>query len=221
MAIDSKILESRADWAEPAMFEPGGFGNKPFTVRIPALLVSRGIDGRCNFMTAMWFTPAGDEPSRMIVAVLKDTYTYELLREHGEFVMSVPTAAMMDVIVFAGRMSGRDVDKWKETGLTPVKPSKTSVPLIGEALSNVEYRVVGQMPFDDTMDLFVGEVLAVHIRKGAMEGQLYREDSEPLLYMGTKYDEDGKSLGKHYTRFSGINSADYDSTLLKKYIKRK
>lgn len=209
------------DWGEPDMFEPGGHGNKPFSIRIPALLVSRGANGRCNFLTAMWFTPAGDEPSRMIVAIMKDTFTYGLVCETGEFVMSAPTAEMMDVIVFAGRISGRDVDKWAATGLTPIKPSKISVPLIGEALGNVEYRVVKKIPFDDTMDLFVGEVLSVHIRKGTMEGELYREASNPLLYMGSKYDENGKSLGKHYTQFSGIKSAPYESPLLKKYITRK
>jgi len=221
VATKSSPVTPANGWAAADMFEQGGYGNKPFTIRIPALLVSRGRDGRCNFLTAMWFTPAGDEPSRMIVAILKDTFTYGLLCETNEFVMSVPSTAMMDVLVFAGRISGRDVDKWAETGLTPVQPSKVSVPLIGEALSNVEYRVVNRMPFDDTMDLFIGEVVAVHVRKDAMEGQLYREESEPLLYMGTKYDENGASLGKHYTRFAGINSADYESPLLKKHIKRK
>jgi flavin reductase (DIM6/NTAB) family NADH-FMN oxidoreductase RutF len=92
---------------------------------------------------------------------------------------------MMDVVVFGGYVSGRDVDKWRAAGLTAVKPSHVAVPLIGEAIGNVEYKVVRQIPFDDTMDLFVGEVLATHIRKGAMEGELYRADSNPLLYMGT------------------------------------
>lgn len=206
------------DWREPDMFEPAVHGNKPFAIRIPALVVSRGSKGQINFLTAMWFTPTGFEPSRMIVAILKETYTYGLLCETGEFVMSAPTQAMMDVVVFAGRISGRDVDKWKATGLTPVRPSQVSVPLIGEAIGNIEYRVVGQIPFDEKTDLFVGEALAVHVRKGAMQGELYREDADPLLYMGTKYDGTGRSLGKHYTAFSAIKCADYDSRLLKKYI---
>ena len=67
-----------------------------------------------------------------------------------------------------------------------MRPSKISVPLIGEAIGNVEYQVVRQIPFDDGMDLFVGEVLATHIRKGVMDGELYRADSNPLLYMGTQ-----------------------------------
>ena len=209
------------DWKEPDMFEPAKHGNKPFAIRVPALVVSRGAKDRINFLTAMWFTPTGFEPSRMVVAILKRTLTYKLILERGEFVMSAPTEKMMEVVVFAGYVSGRDVDKWKATGLTPVKGSKVSVPLIGEAIANVEYRLIQQIPFDEQMDLFVGEVLATHVRKGAMEGELYREDSNPLLYMGTKYDPAGEPLGKFYARLAGIECANYDSPLLKKYLPAK
>jgi flavin reductase (DIM6/NTAB) family NADH-FMN oxidoreductase RutF len=98
-----------------------------------------------------------------------------------------------------------------------VGPSKISVPLIGEAIGNVEYKVARQIPFDDEMDLFVGEVLATHIRKDAMECELYRADANPLLYMGTKYVE-GKPQGKYYAHLSSIGPADYKSPLLKKYL---
>jgi flavin reductase (DIM6/NTAB) family NADH-FMN oxidoreductase RutF len=208
-------------WAEPDMFEVAGHGNKPFAMRIPALLVTRGKDGFLNFLTAMWFTPVGFEPSRLVVGVSRDTHTYSLLCDTGEFVMSAPSREMMDIVVMAGRVSGRDVDKWKETGLTPVKSKYISVPLIGEAIGNVEYRVVNKLPFDDQIDLFVGEALCAYVRKGAMEGELYQENSDPLLYLGTKYDANGKSLGKHYAEFSGIKCANYDSPLLKKHITRK
>ncbi|MGH7817388.1 MAG: hypothetical protein ACREOR_08370, partial [Candidatus Binatia bacterium] len=65
------------DWKEPDMFERVAHGNKPFTVRIPSLVVSRGKGDRINFLTAMWFTPTGSEPSRMIVGILKRTLTYK------------------------------------------------------------------------------------------------------------------------------------------------
>jgi flavin reductase (DIM6/NTAB) family NADH-FMN oxidoreductase RutF len=208
------------DWQDPEMFEAGSHGNKPFGIRVPSLVVTRGSRGRLNFLTALWFTPTGFEPSRMIVAIQKRTLTYDLLLERGEFVMSAPSDKMMDVIVFGGYVSGHDVDKWEAAGLTPVKPSKISVPLVGEAIGNVEYRVAQQIPLDEEMDLFVGEVLATHIRKGVMEGELYREDSNPLLYMGTKYSPEGKSLGKYYARLHSIEPANYDSPLLKEYLSR-
>ena len=208
------------NWQDPIDFEAGNHGNKPFSIRIPSLVVTRGKNDRLNFLTAMWFTPTGAEPSRMIVAIQKKTLTYDFLLERGEFVMSAPTDKMMDVVVFAGYISGHDVDKWQAAKLTAVQPSKISVPLIGEAIGNVEYKVVNQIPFDDGMDLFVGEVLATHIRKGVMEGELYREDSNPLLYMGTKYDDQGKSTGKYYAKLKGVGKADYDSPLLKEYLAR-
>ena len=209
------------NWLEPDMFESLGSGNKPFGIRIPALLVTCDRNGRLNFMTAMWFTPVGFEPSRMIVAVEKKNHTYHVLREMGEFVMSAPSRQMMDIVVMAGRISGRDVDKWQATGLTAVKPARTSVPLIGEAIGNVEYKVINRLELDGKADLFVAEALCAYIRNGAMEGDLYKGDSDPLLYMGTKYDESGQSLGKYSAGLSGITPADYESPLLKKYITRK
>ncbi len=213
-----KRTETSVDWQDPDMFEAGNHGNKPFGIRVPSLVVTRGAKNRLNFLTAMWFTPTGFEPSRMIVAIQKRTLTYDFLLERGEFVMSAPTDKMMDIVVFAGYISGRDVDKWQAAGLTAVKPAKISVPLIGEAIGNVEYRVVQQIPFGEEMDLFVGEVLATHVRKGAVEGELYREDSNPLLYMGTKYSPDGKPLGKFYTHMSKVERANYESPLLRKYL---
>jgi flavin reductase (DIM6/NTAB) family NADH-FMN oxidoreductase RutF len=210
-------MDMTMNWQEPDMFESVNHGNKPFSIRVPSLVVTRGKNDRLNFLTAMWFTPTGAEPSRMIVAIQKRTLTYDFLLERGEFVMSAPTDEMMDIVVFGGYVSGRDVDKWQAAGLTAVRPSKISVPLIGEAIGNVEYRAVKQIPFDDEMDLFVGEVLATHMRKGAMEGELYRADANPLLYMGTKY-VDGKPRGKYYAHLSGIGPANYDSALLKKYL---
>ena len=206
------------NWQDADMFEAVSHGNKPFSVRIPALVVTRGSNNRLNFLTAMWFTPTGAEPSRMIVAIQKKTLTYEFLLERGEFVMSAPTDKMMEIVVFGGYVSGRDVDKWRAAGLTAVQPSKITVPLIGEAIGNVEYKVAKQIPFDDEMDLFVGEVMATHMRKGAMDGELYRADANPLLYLGTKFDEKGKSMGKYYGQLSGIGRADYDSPLLKQYL---
>jgi flavin reductase (DIM6/NTAB) family NADH-FMN oxidoreductase RutF len=206
------------NWQEPTMFEALSHGNKPFSIRIPSLVVTRGKNDRLNFLTAMWFTPTGAEPSRMVVAIQKSTLTYDFLLERGEFVMSAPTDEMMDTVVFGGYVSGHDVDKWQAAKLTAVRPSKVSVPLIGEAIGNVEYKVARQIPFDDEMDLFVGEVLATHVRKGVMDGELYRPEANPLLYMGTKYNADGESLGKYYAHLNGIAPANYDSPLLKQYL---
>src|SRR5437773_12278962 len=203
-------MDTTMNWQAPAMFESVNHGNKPFSIPLPSLVVTRGKNDRLNFLTAMWFTPTGAEPSRMVVAIQKKTLTYDYLLERNEFVMSAPTDEMMDIVVFGGYVSGRDVEKWQAAGLTAVKPTKVSVPLIGEAVGHAEYKMVRQIPSDDDMDLFVGAALATHIRKGAMADELYRADSNPLLYMRTKY-ENGKSAGKYYAHLSGTGPANQDS----------
>ena len=60
--IDRRVLQKRQNkmqWEKSDAFEPGDHGNKPFAIRIPSLLVSRGSSGPPNFLTAMWFTAAG------------------------------------------------------------------------------------------------------------------------------------------------------------------
>jgi len=54
------------NWQDPIDFVAGNHGNKPFSIRIPALVVTRGKNDRLNFLTAMWFTPTGAEPSRRL-----------------------------------------------------------------------------------------------------------------------------------------------------------
>jgi hypothetical protein len=50
------------NWSDPVDFEAGNHGNKPFSIRIPSLVVTLGKNDRLNFLTAMWFTPPA--PSR-------------------------------------------------------------------------------------------------------------------------------------------------------------
>ena len=113
------------NWNDPFDFEAGNHGNKPLSIRIPSLVVTRGKNDRLNFLTATWVTPTGAEPSRMIVALQKKTLTYDFLLEGGEFVMSAPTDKMMEVVVFAGYISGHDVDKWATAKPPRWRPRKS------------------------------------------------------------------------------------------------
>ena len=66
------------NWTDPIDFAARNHGNKPFSIRIPSLVVTRGKNDRLNFLTAMWFTPTGAEPSRMIVTIQKENLDLRL-----------------------------------------------------------------------------------------------------------------------------------------------
>lgn len=86
------------------------------------LLTSVDKDGRPNVMTIGWLLLGRSYHVNPIavVAVRPARYTFKLLDEVEEFVISVPTPELEKAVAFCGEKSGRDVDKFKETVLTPI-----------------------------------------------------------------------------------------------------
>jgi flavin reductase (DIM6/NTAB) family NADH-FMN oxidoreductase RutF len=126
------------DWKQPEEFEIIAHANKPFSLRVPALVVTRGKTGRLNLMLAMWFTPIATQPSSFLVAVAQDTQTNQFLEETGEFVIAAPEERLLEIVLYASTVSGKQEDKWERCGLTPLQPLHVRVPLIREALANVD-----------------------------------------------------------------------------------
>ena len=58
------------------------------------------------------------------------------------------------------------------------------------------------------LDEYTRQALAVTVPT-RMGGEDVLEAMYPLLYMGTKYDENGQSLGKHHGLLDSIDCADY------------
>jgi len=212
-----------AAWQAADEFETIAHANKPFSLRVPALVVTRGEDGTLNLMLAMWFTPMGAEPSSFLVAVDRKTKTYELMLETKEFVIAAPDESMLDVTVYAGSMSGHHEDKWGACGLTPLRPSAGRVPLVREALANVELAVGRMMPFDHKYDLVVGLVRACHVKSAYFRRGIYRDEAKPLLWLGK---ESGVATGDknaicHAAGMSRTWTADPGSPLLSRIPRRK
>jgi flavin reductase (DIM6/NTAB) family NADH-FMN oxidoreductase RutF len=107
------------------------------------LLVSVGKDGRPNIMTIGWLLLGRSYHKNpiVVVAVRPATHTFRLLDEVEEFVIAVPTPELAEAAAFCGEKSGRDVDKFKETGLTPTISVHVRPPSIRECTVNIECRI--------------------------------------------------------------------------------
>lgn len=213
---------TKDEWDAPVEFEPIAHANKPFSLRVPALVVTRAPDGTLNCMLAMWFMPMGVEPSSFLVAVERSTKTYALIMETGEFVIAAPDESLFDVALYAGAVSGYAEDKWSVLGLTPLQPKAVKVPLVREALANVELTVLRTMPYDRKYDLIVGEVKACHVKSEFFREGVYLEHANPLLWLGKASGvAAGDKTAAHYGAAMGrIFAADYGSPLLRRLKKR-
>ena len=107
------------------------------------LLTSIGEDGKSNAMTIGWglYGWFYHEHPVAVVAVRPDRHTFRLLDEVPEFVLCVPTDEISDAVAFCGRESGRDCDKFKETGLTTVPSVRVRPVSIAECPVHVECRI--------------------------------------------------------------------------------
>ena len=108
----------------------------------PVVMLTTSRKGRPNIMTMSWHMAMEFEPPLIGCVVAPSDYSYDTLVKTKECVLAIPTADLASKVVKIGNCSGKDVDKFKTFGLTPVQADKVSAPLVAECLYNLECRVV-------------------------------------------------------------------------------
>ncbi|MCM1077652.1 MAG: flavin reductase family protein [Bacteroides sp.] len=127
---------------------------------LPAVLVSCGDMDRSNIFTVAWVGTICTNPPMCYISVRPERYSYSLIKEKMEFTINLTTESMARATDWAGVRSGRDYDKWKETGLTPVKGDKVAAPCIAESPVCIECRVKEIMHLG-SHDMFIADVVNV------------------------------------------------------------
>lgn len=127
---------------------------------LPAVLVSCGDDSCSNLITVAWTGTLCTNPAMCYIAVRPERYSYGMIKEKMEFTINLTTAEMARATDWCGVKSGRDFDKWKETGLTPMKGVAVECPCVAESPLSIECRVKTIMPLG-SHDVFIAEVVNV------------------------------------------------------------
>lgn len=165
----------------------------------PVVMASCKVPGKPpNLITLAWVGVACSSPPILSIAVRPSRYSYDLIKDSGEFVIVVPNEAMVEAVDYCGVVSGRKVDKFAETGLRAIPAIHVQAPLVEQAPINLECKVV-QMIELGVHHLFLGEILAVHVDEEILTDKdgIDTEKSLPIAYCyGSKeYRGLGKLLG--------------------------
>lgn len=153
-------------------------------VPLPAVLVTcGGFHQKANIITISWCGIACSQPPMISIAVRENRYSFNLIKESGEFVVNVPGAGQVKAVDFCGNHSGRDLNKFKETGLTPENGEKVRSPLIKECPINLECQIRKTVELG-SHHLFIGEIVATHVDQSILneEGRLDVQKIDPLVY---------------------------------------
>ena len=162
---------------------------------LPAFPLELVTAGR-NIMTAAAFSFYSFKPPCVMVGIMPRNYTFELMLQKLEFGINIPTERQLDAARFCGSVSGREVDKFKKTGLAPQKGKAVESLLVKECPVNLECNVVNRIGYKGSHRWFVGRVEAVHIE------QDYTRD-QALMYWPKEYRRVGDVIlkverkGKH------------------------
>ena len=166
---------------------------------LPAALVTCGADREeWNMLTVAWTGTICSDPAMCYISVRPERHSYPIIRDRMEFTINLTTADMAKATDWAGVRSGKNYDKWKETGLTPIPGEKVASPTIEESPLSMECRVKSIVSLG-SHDMFIAEVLNVRADDKYIDpetGRFSLESSGIMAYSHGNYYELGKLIGK-------------------------
>ena len=164
---------------------------------LPAVMVSvTDGKGQDDIITVAWTGTICTNPPMVYISVRPSRFSHHMLMETGEFVINLTTEKLTRATDYCGVRSGRDVDKFKETGLTREKAEFVKAPMIKESPVSIECRVT-EVKKLGSHDMFLAEVLAVHADEEYMDenNRFDLNRARPIVYSHGEYLGIGKKLG--------------------------
>ena len=156
---------------------------------VPAVMVTAADrEGKTNIITSAWTGTVCTNPPMAYISVRPERYSYGMLKETGEFVINLTTEKLVRATDYCGVKSGRDTDKWKETGLTPIPAQEVNVPLIKESPVNIECRV-SEIRELGSHHMFLARVVAVDVDEAYLneQGRFELQKAAPIVYSHGEY----------------------------------
>ena len=159
-------------------------------------------EGKPNVMTVAWGGICCSKPPCVAVSLRKATYTYGNLMERKAFTVSVPSEVHCREADYIGIVSGKNVDKFAATGLTPVRSELVDAPYVKEFPLVLECKLIRTVEIG-LHTQFIGEILDVKADETVLgEGGLPDiEKVKPIVYAPEirSYHGIGGNLGNAYS----------------------
>ena len=165
---------------------------------IPAVMVSCQRKGeKPNIITVAWAGNVCSSPAMLSISVRKERYSYDILKETGEFVVNLTNRKLAAATDWCGVRSGKDYDKFKEMHLTPQESRFVSAPGIAESPVNIECKVRNILELG-SHDMFVAEVLGVTVDEKLLDnkGKFDLRAADLISYSHGEYFTLGEKIGK-------------------------
>lgn len=152
---------------------------------------------KSNIITVAWTGILNTNPATVYISVRPTRYSYNLIKEQGEFVINLTTKDLVRATDWCGVKSGKDVDKFKEMNLHKEKANFIKCPMIKESPVSVECKVK-EIKEIGSHHVFIADVLAINASKEYIDekGAFDISKCDLIAYANGGYYELGKKIGK-------------------------
>ena len=168
-----------------------------FIYPIPAVMVSCGNMEKSNIITVAWTGIINTNPAMVYISIRPNRYSYNLIKESGEFVINLTNKNLSKATDWCGCRSGNKYDKFKEMNLTKEKSNFISAPMIKESPVSIECRVK-EIKELGSHHMFIAEVLSINADNRYIDekGAFDISKCDLIAYSNGHYYNLGKKIGK-------------------------
>ena len=165
---------------------------------VPAVMVSvADKKGNNNIITVAWAGTICTNPPMLSISVRPERYSYNIIKETGEFVVNLTTEELAFACDYCGVTSGRDVNKYEKLNLTPLKMQNVNAPGIAESPVNIECKV-REIKELGSHHMFIADVVGVTVDDKYMDekNKFNINETGLVMYSHGEYFGMGEKLGK-------------------------
>lgn len=168
-----------------------------FEYPLPAVMVSCGTMEKSNIITVAWTGILNTNPAMVYISIRHIRYSYNLIKESGEFVINLTNKQLAYATDWCGVRSGEKFDKFKEMKLHKEKAQFVKAPLIKESPVSIECKVKDIIKLG-SHDMFVAEVLSIDADEKYIDekGTFDISKCDLIAYANGGYYPLGKKIGK-------------------------
>jgi flavin reductase (DIM6/NTAB) family NADH-FMN oxidoreductase RutF len=178
-------------------------GAKTLAQPAPAWVIgSYDAQGKPNMMTIAWGGICCSQPPCVTISLRMATYTYGCIKERKAYTVNIPSAALVKEVDYVGIVSGRTVDKFAVTKLTPVRSELVDAPFIKEFPVVIECKVLHTVEIG-LHTQFIGEIMDIKAEESVLDEQGMADilKVRPLIFnpgQGAYYSI-GECIGKAFS----------------------
>jgi len=142
-----------------------------------AIAIAKDAADKYNPISLGWVMSTSHQPPMMAIAIGLQRHSLKAIRLSKEFVISYPSSAMGEDVMFFGTNSGRDMDKLAERK-TPTQPAtEIDCVLLADAVANFECVLDSELVTGDHV-IFAGRIVAAHENTDPAARRLYTQDAD-------------------------------------------